>query len=321
MHYLKDILKRINAKVQNFAFNYSLRTTIKYKVLFCTFFIFIIFYGNITPPLWAQKPDSLTVRFKRYEITKRGTDGNYSMSVSLEGKKVFQKNAPFANHLQFVSIQDKYIFDITGDTIQNFVLQQYEPNEKRQTSWYILSLARFEFKVIDSLKCDFSVPWLSDLDKDQVYEIIVRDYAFASWNASFLDSPFVEVVLSLKDGKYQLNPELFRQINQAQDASSLSERIRRVMQAFYEKSLATYPNEVTVLADNDRNKRWGFIPAELWGQMLYYIHAGEVQKAKDFLAQAWYDKIEGKEVFWGDFKAQLSNSHFWEQLKAQNPEL
>ncbi len=273
-----------------------------------------------TPFLRAQIPggDTLKILFRNYTIKKyKDYEQNiFKAEIYNEKAKLYEWKAEKASHLQFVAINDKYTYDITGDSIYNFVFQEYVSADNDAFIWYILSLDRHEFKVIDKVPSLYSTPWLSDIGYDGVYEIIVKDYTFAYWNASFLDSPYVQVILRLQDGKYR--PALnFMQQDEIKYPEALATEIRQGMQAFYEKSKSTYPYKVEILGGS-KSQRWGFISPKLWGTMLTFIYAGQADLAWKFLDQAWYEKIEGKDAFLADFKGKLAQSPFWAEIKQMN---
>lgn len=267
----------------------------------------------------AQIPnDTLKIKFKRYIIKKYKdtSDSLYKAKVFLEGKEVYQLKAQRPGHIQFIGVNNKYTYDITQDSIHNFIFQYYYGGEDQVNTWYILSLERFQFKVLDTIHSAYSSPWLSDFEKDEQYEIIVKDYTFAHWNASFLDSPYEKVILEYRNGKYRVAPQ---RMTSSKDSisSQLAQEIQEGMKEFHEKSLETYPYTTNVLGGKPE-QRWGFISSKLWGTMLHFIYTGQAQKALEFLNLAWYEKIEGKEVFLQDFQKQLSQSPYWNDIEKMN---
>ena len=271
--------------------------------------------------VYAQEetpPDTLKIKFKNYTIKKYFDEGQgvYLAEVYQEDKRVYSILAKKASHLQFVAINDKYTYDINKDSVHNFIFQEYVPGDKDTFIWHILHLGRFEFKLVDKIRANYTTPWLSDFGNDGTYEIIISDYTFINWNANYLDSPFEKIVLKYTDGRYRVAPSLMYN-PEFSVPDDLSATIKDGMQEFYETSVATYPYKVEILGGKPE-QRWGFISPKLWGAMLGLIYQGRGEEAWELLNSSWYEKVEGKGMFVYDFKNQLSKSPYWDALNQMN---
>lgn len=291
---------------------------IKYQNIILITSVFFTFFNK---SIFAQGSeevdvDTFKIKYKRYIIRKYQENDKYIALVTLEGKEVYRLETEKSSYIHFVAIRNKYTNDITGDGTHNFIFQEYLGDKRETTVWHILSLGRFDFKLIGKITSEFTTPWMGDFVGKGIYDATVMDYTFAKWNTDFLQSPFVEVVLSYQDGKYQISRErMFKQVDSLNEQLILE--IRQGMQDFYEESKNTYPFETNVLEDIP-TRRWGFISPKLWGTMFELIYSGNSDKAWEFLDACWYEEIEGKDKFLEDFKNQLNKSLFWEELKILN---
>ncbi len=278
-----------------------------------------VFYWLLVPNISAlaqMKPNTDTTKFtyKRYTIKKYSSQTNlWQLEVYQNHQKVFGLEAKKAGHLQYVAINGQTTSDITQDGHANLILQQYLDTPNEEVVWHILSLAPDSFQEITSIKTQFGSPWLADFEQDGKYEVIVKDYVFANWNADFLNSPYHLVYLALEDGKYLPSKKLMQQAP-PRNLEEITAKIQTAQEEFYKKNKAVYPYEVSVLGGEVR-QRWSFIPSDLWATLLQLYYTAHSDLAQDFLNQAWYAPLEGKEEFWKDFQAQIAKSPYWEHIK------
>jgi hypothetical protein len=264
------------------------------------------------------KTDTTKIRFRRYAIKKfqEGLSGTWLIDVLRDNQRVYLLRSAKASHLQLITIQNQSTYDLNGDTIPECILQEYIGGEKQTTKWHILGFGREEFKFVTKISTDYAAPWLGDFGGDGIFEVVVRDYTFANWNTDFLNSPYMDVILSWQDGEYRFSQDwMLRDSTTFKEETALN--IRQSMQEFYDMATQTYPFKANVLEDTP-DKRWGFIPSDLWATMLKLIYKGKADIARTFLDMCWYDKLEGKEQFFQDFKAVLSKSPYWNEIKALN---
>ncbi|MCU0447145.1 MAG: hypothetical protein MUE85_19795 [Microscillaceae bacterium] len=275
-----------------------------------------------TLPVLAQTaedaPDTLKLRYRRYVMKKyyQAEKKAFVFEVWRNNELAYQVSAPKFSHLQYVAIDGMTTFDLDKDSVNNFIIQAYRGGEQAQTEWHILNLARNETPLLGKIVSNFAVPWLSDLNQDGRLELLVKDYTFANWNADFLASPYQTVVLSYQNQAYHLDTQWMRK-DSLTYADSIPQLVKQAMESFYQASIKNYPFKVNVLAGKPQ-QRWGFIPPILWATMLDLIYADKARLAWDLVDKAWYEKLEGKSVFLSDFKQQLKQSPFWEDLSKYN---
>jgi hypothetical protein len=58
----------------------------------------------------------------------------------------------------------------------------------------------------------------------------------------------------------------------------------------------------------------GHPPGKLWAYMLDLIYSGHADLVRQFFETAWPAGVEGQELFWNEFHAQLATSPYWEDL-------
>lgn len=288
------------------------------KISFC-----VLFFCLIQFPLrgvFAQiQPNTDTTKFtyKRYTIKKyESASEKWHLEVYQNYQKVFGLTAGKAGHLQYVALNGQTTSDITQDGQANLILQQYLDTPKEEVSWYILSLAPDNFQEIATITAQFGSPWLADFEQDGKHEVIVKDYVFANWNSDFLSSPYHLVYLAFEEDKYVPSQKLMQQ-TAPEDLEARAATIKTTQEAFYQKSKATYPYEVNVLG-GEPAQRWSFMPPDLWATLLQLYYTGQGSLAQDFLNQAWYAPLEGKEEFWKDFHTQIAKSPYWQYIATWN---
>jgi hypothetical protein len=288
----------------------------KYWITFTFTLVYFTLFFSINAQIKPNE-DTLKFTYKRYTIKKFASNTDkWHMEVYQEGSKVFGLEAPKAGHLQYVSINGITTYDIDQDGHANLVLQKYLDNEKEEVAWYILSLEANQFKKIDEIHSMYGTPWLADYEGDGTFEIIIKEYTFANWNASFLDSPYQTLPLRFISGSYQPALDLMKK-ELPQDLEEKAGKIKQALTQFYQKSKATYPYEVNVLA-GEVNQRWSFIPVDLWATLLHLYYTGNGQETASFLDQSWYEPLEGKAAFWQDFQQQASLSAYWQTIQNWN---
>ena len=133
-----------------------------------------------------------------------------------------------------------------------------------------------------------------DLNKDKTFEIETFDATFAYWNSSFTGSPAPRVVLSLQNGTYKADPK------------------------FMQKAPPTKAELKSAVANIEASE-YG-LPL-MWEYLLDLIYSGNETSAKEYVDLAWErdlghskESFTSKENFWVQFKKQLQESQFYEDL-------
>jgi len=201
--------------------------------------------------------------------------------------------------------------DITGDGQPDLVVTGYSGGANCCLNFYIFELGR-RFRVIgviDALDDDHESPHFVRLEPGTGRQIVIRDWTFAGWHASFADSPAPLVFLHYRDGSYRLSGDLMRESAPAIGTlESKAERVKLDAMAANESAeLVSWPS--------------GSVPSELWGTMLDLIYTGHADLGWKFLELAWPRNVAGKDRFLGDFKRQLESSRFWPEVRAMQSAL
>ncbi|HYB92060.1 MAG TPA: hypothetical protein VEC38_13575 [Candidatus Binataceae bacterium] len=247
-----------------------------------------------------------------------GCGGSY-VEIRKEGKLVYSSHDLCRESMRVGGLDptdpdDRFIAagtDLTGDGQPDLVVSGYSGGANCCLNFYIFELGR-KFRmigVIDALDDDHESPHFVHLEPGAGRQIVLRDWTFAGWHASFADSPAPLVFLHYRDGRYRLSGELMRE--SAPSLTMLKSRAERVkldaMAANEDAERVSWPN--------------GSLPSELWSMMLDLIYTGHADLSWKFLDLAWPPNVAGKDRFLSDFKKQLELSRFWPELRAMQPSL
>lgn len=217
-----------------------------------------------------------------------------SFEILRDGRRVYARKVLFP----FGIIKDDVIKfmgeDITGDGKPNLVISEYTGGAHCCSIEYIFEIGE-EFRKIATIDGMHSEPGFIDLDGDKKLEIVLNDWTFAYWRASFSESPAPEVILRFSDGAYQVAADLMRKL--APDSTELAKRAKDVLDS-----------------DNWDRER-GEIPSSLWSYMLDLIYTGHADLSWQFFEMAWPPDFPGKDEFLSDFWGTLSCSPYWNILR------
>jgi len=196
--------------------------------------------------------------------------------------------------------------DITNDGTPDLVLEVHSGGAHCCFGYYAFSLGKTFKKMVyfDKIDAPFEV---KDVDGDKVYEYCGYDDNFAYWNASYAESPMPDVILRYEGDQLHLAGDLMRQL--IPDPNTIMEKVDEVRNEM--EKLINSPMQF------DQGNLNSFYP-RLWGFMLDLIYAGWGDKAYEFLNLAWPEKKPDKDQFIKEFKKQLVQSHYWDELKAMN---
>ena len=139
-----------------------------------------------------------------------------------------------------------------------------------------------------------------DLDRDGVYECLLRDWTFAYWNTCFTDSPAPNVILQWVHDGFELATEFM-------DASPPTD-LELIVQAEAIRYAAQAPD----LLDASRP------PSEYWGALLDLIYSGNAESAGRLAKLAWPPEMNNREAFFESFRGQLETSPYWPALQTWN---
>ena len=196
--------------------------------------------------------------------------------------------------------------DVTGDGQPDLVISEWLGGANCCLIFHIFEIGP-TFRKLGTIDAAFgdSGPHFVHPDKDSKstgLAIEIHDWTFANWNTDFADSPAPKVILRFSDNAYRMAPDLMR-------AAILSP-----------SDLATRAAEVKSYAPSAKGGAWPHarISPQLWATMLDLIYNGHADDAWKFLDDAWPSKVQGKEAFARDFRAQLAKSKYWPTVEAMN---
>jgi hypothetical protein len=198
--------------------------------------------------------------------------------------------------------------DITGDGQPDLVISEWLGGANCCLTFHIFEIGP-TFKKLGTIDAEFgdSGPHFLHPDKDSKstgLAIQIHDWTFANWNTDFADSPAPKVILRFSDNAYRVAPDLMRAA------------------AYSASDLATRAAAVKSYAPSAKGGEWPHakVSPDLWGTMLDLIYSGHADDAWKLLDDAWPPKVQGKDAFARDFRAQLAKSRYWPAVEAMNSE-
>jgi hypothetical protein len=238
-----------------------------------------------------------------FEILKDGKPV-YVQKARRKGEKFFigtmYKDDPDAAMI-------KMGMDITGAGQPNLVISEWLGGANCCLLFHIFEIGP-TFKKIGTIDAEFgdSGPHFQHPDKDSKVTgltIEIHDWTFANWNTDIADSPAPKVLLRFSDNAYRVAPDLMRSVP--------------VLNA---NDLAVRAAAVKSYAPSAKGGAWPHaeVSPQLWETMLDLIYTGHADDAWKFLDDAWPPKVQGKDAFARDFRAQLAKSKYWPAVEAMN---
>lgn len=203
-----------------------------------------------------------------------------------------------------VSGESLKIKDITGDGIPELIIGVWSGGAHCCFSTIIFSLGE-EFKKIAEIDGGDTSFDFKNFEGDGIYELVGRDWTFAYWKTSFVNSPAPQIILRYMNGKYIIASDLMRK--QSPSQKEIEANLAEIKEKFARPGGSIRPDPTESLDDE--------VPPELWGDMLDLIYTGNGKTAIDFFNKAWPDHKKGKEEFLAAFKMQLSKSKYWQEIK------
>jgi hypothetical protein len=196
--------------------------------------------------------------------------------------------------------------DVTGDGKPDLVVSAFSGGTDCCLTYYIFELGPTEFRIIDVINALHDDPATQHFVRLEPggLQIVVHDWTFANWHASFGRAPAPLVILHYRNGHFVPAPELMRESPPA--PAQLQAKANRIR---LDVLTANFHDSTTVWPDAK-------IPTELWGTMLDYIYAGHADLAWKFADLAWPAGMWGKRRFIAEFKRQLAQSPYWPGIRA-----
>jgi hypothetical protein len=244
---------------------------------------------------------------------KDGTDSYFE--ILKDGKRVYVQKAKRKGEKFFIGTMYKddpdaalvkMGMDITGAGQPDLVISEWLGGANCCLLFHVFEIGP-TFKKLGVIDAAFgdSGPHFLHPDKDSKITgltIEIHDWTFANWNTDFADSPAPKVILHFNDNAYRMAPDLMR---------------ASVLRA---SDLPVRAAEVKSYAPSAKGGTWpqAKVSPQLWSTMLDLIYSGHAEDASKFLDDAWPPKVQGKDAFARDFRAQLAKSKYWPAVEAMN---
>jgi hypothetical protein len=244
---------------------------------------------------------------------KDGTDSYFE--ILKDGKRVYVQKARTKGEKFFIGTMYKddpdaalvkMGMDVTGTGQPDLVISEWLGGANCCLLFHIFEIGP-TFKKLGTIDAEFgdSGPHFLHPDKDSKstgLAIEIHDWTFANWNTDFADSPAPKITLRFSDNAYRVAPDLMRA--PVLSASDLEARAA----------------EVNSYAPSAKGGAWPHaeVSPQLWETMLDLIYSGHTDEAWKFLDKAWPLKVQGKDAFARDFRAQLAKSKYWPAVEAMN---
>lgn len=196
--------------------------------------------------------------------------------------------------------------DLTGDGHPDLVVTGYSGGVNCCLTYYMFELEP-KFRSLGKVQLgddDHESPHFVRLEPDDGLQIVLHDWTFARWHTDFADSPAPLVILEYRGGRWRVARHLMRQ--PAPSAATLQSKANN---SRVDAMAANYNDPYRVWPDAK-------MPSELWAHMLNLIYSGHPDLAWKFADMAWPARVGGKQRFLADFRAQLSRSPYWDEIKA-----
>lgn len=192
--------------------------------------------------------------------------------------------------------------DVTGGGIPDAIVWSWSGGTHCCLKFQVLQLGNRFSDVADIDAKDSGDAHFADLRHNGHYEFVGRDWTFAYWNASFIESPAPEIILKpvplrLSKGpsgiyyNYSLDLDLMRR--PAPTAVGFESVVRELRPAKWQE--------------------YG-VPPQLWGSMLNLIYTGHPGLAWKLLGESWPKGRPGREGFLGASCDQLAHSQYFDDL-------
>lgn len=192
--------------------------------------------------------------------------------------------------------------DLTGDGVPDLIVHDYSGGAHCCLTYYIFELDPHAgprpLATLNALHGHFA---FEDADGDGRVECFGRDWTFAYWETSFAGSPAPEIVLRFRSGRFVLADDLMR------------------TPAPLEAELAAMTDRILHGAENAGQWNAGAVPPDYWACLLDLIYHGHEPLAWDVAERAWPPGTPGRAEFLHDFRAQLSQSPYWPDVRAVSP--
>lgn len=273
-------------------------------------------YSETPVDVIPHQEETVAPYVARVYFDSKAKDGSDSyFEILKDGKPVYLQKARTKGEKFFIGTMYKDDPDaslvkmgmpITGDTQPDLVISEFTGYANCCLVLHIFEIGP-TFKKLGTIDAEFgdSGPHFLHPDKDSKstgLAVQIHDWTFANWNTDFADSPAPKVMLQFSGGAYRVAPDLMRTPEIA--ASDLATRAAAIRDYAPSAKGGTWPHAE--------------VSPQLWATMLDLIYSGHADDAWKFLDDAWPPKVQGKDVFARDFRAQLAKSTYWPAVEAMN---
>jgi len=168
-----------------------------------------------------------------------------------------------------------------------------------------------------------SEPEYRDLDGDGRCEVVMRDWSFAYWNECFATNSAPEVILRMRDGRYELAWDLVNGPKRSDEEwgklrNQVRERLASVRAIIVAEEAGTPVPAERIPEDFPIFQWWANermrVPSEVWAAMLDLIYGGRVADAVAFLEYVWPEGVPGRNEFLRDVTGVILSSWFGQRL-------
>ncbi len=235
-------------------------------------------------------------QFKDYHITSSRTyPAGGTFTIEKNEKNVFTQDG----HVFYIG-GDKILgtskivpgTDITGDGKPNLLFYEWSGGAHCCYDATVMELSE-PIKKIAVIKGHHSSPVFKDLDGDNVYEIILRDWTYEYWPQSFAGSPAPEVILKYKNDIYVIAAEFM--IKPVPGKEDIANSLKKIQ----------YKNQ------------YGW-PSQIFRYALDLMYTGHEQLGWDYIDKAWpKDDQQNKQNLVADLKQLMKQSPYWSAFKKQ----
>ena len=267
----------------------------------------IRFYGVDDRSIIADENLEEQIEFEDYKVfIYREKDGWSGVVQIFKGDEiVFEEQGHKYYTYAEAYVSDDYKIemgtDLTGDGEPNLAFVQWSGGAHCCFDTYIFSIGN-EFRFISKFFGEHGTPVFEDVNVDGDYEVLLNDWAFAYWNASFAGSPAPEIILSYNGRGYEV-------------AYDLMKKPLTSSKTYYEEDQdADWKRNICQMGNAWLREDY-CITSDVWAHMLELIYGGHPEDSWDFLDEIWGSTEDNKQAFIADFKEQLAISDYAESLR------
>jgi len=248
-----------------------------------------IYQNDKAPPETDKNPDH-AAGFGSFEILREGRQVYFKKGVKFQVGNIIFGGDKYTNNLIQMGR------NITGDNEPNLVVSEWSGGAHCCFTFYVFQIGS-KFKLLDSVDTrNGSDSDFKDLRGEGKLELVMYDWTFEYWNASFVESPAPMVILQYRNNKYRPDLELIHK------------------PAPTDQELQNMANEVkakfAAAVKSNADVKWT-APPELWGKMLDLIYSGNMASAWKLWDLSWPANHLGKKLFLKDFTEQLQTSPYY----------